>query len=78
MNVHRSEVLSFRERTARIRWYDGNYGSPWKVYTYYLGRKKMEWEEEVSVSDIVVTNLTFTKTNRLALETKRRLKAIYA
>lgn len=53
-----AEILSLSAHRAMVHWYDGSWSRKWTIYTYLDGqqRRKVPWDEEVDIDDIIFTN----------------------
>ena len=71
------EILACSGDKVQIKWYDGSWTSKWTVYTYIINRKKVAWEEEVSIQYIIKRNVKLTPTSRLGKKLKEELKKLY-
>ena len=73
-----AKVLTVSESKATVRWYDGTWTRKWVVYTYMSGRKKVPWDEDVDIKDIIHTKINLTASGVLTLQCKRELEQCYA
>ena len=69
-------VLKVDKKKIQVQWYDGSWTSKWKVYEYYLGRKKLTWEEEVDANQVIIRGIRLTPSGRLSSQTKDKLERI--
>lgn len=72
-----AKVLSLSPDKLRVQWFDGSWSRKWKVYTYRVGKKTLEWVEEVSRQHIVASNILLTRGGSLTAKSKRDLKQAY-
>lgn len=74
-----AKVLSSSAHKVKVRWYDGSWSKKWVVYTYLQGRpqRKVPWDEEVDINDIVSTNIKLTASGVLTAQCKRELEQCY-
>ena len=70
-------VLSVDGQNVNLLWFDGAWTTQWKEYKYKVGKKICTWEEQVSLNDIIMTNIKLTKTMRLTSDTKNKLQELY-
>ena len=42
-----AKVLDVGQNKLKVQWFDGSWSGKWKVYKYKVGRKVMEWVEDV-------------------------------
>ena len=62
---------------VHIKWYDGTWSSKWRVYTYIKNRKKVAWEEDIAINQIIKRNIKLTPSGKLGLRTREELKELY-
>ena len=70
-------VKEVKRSMVRIEWYDGTWNGKWKIYTYWEGRKRVVWKEDVDRTAIVYNNTCLTQDNRLDTNTKKQLRIAY-
>ena len=70
-------VKEVKRGMVRIEWYDGTWNGKWKIYTYWEGRKRVVWEEDVDRTAIAYNNICLTQDNRLDTNTKKQLRISY-
>ena len=51
-----AKVLDVGQNKLKVQWFDGSWSGKWKVYKYKVGRKVMEWVEDVHQSHLVATS----------------------
>ena len=72
-----AKILSLSAQRVKIRWYDGSWSKKWTVYTYLEGRRRVPWDEEVDIDDIISTNIKLTASGVLTAQCKRHLEQCY-
>ena len=63
--------------TLHVEWYDGKWSGKWKTYTYYQGRRKVAWEEDVHKKFVTMRGVNFSSSGWLSANTKAQLKQLY-
>ena len=72
-----AQLLRVNGDKIYIRWYEGSWTGQWKVCTYYIGKKKVVWEEEVETKHIIMHSVKLTPAGRLSSKTKQKLQELY-
>ena len=72
-----AKILSIKDSKLTVQWYDGSWTGQWKVYTYTIGRKEVDWVEEVPFEYVVSDSVDFTPKGNLTAKCRRELKKAY-
>ena len=72
-----AKVLTLSGSKATVRWYDGSWTRKWVVYTYMERQRKVPWDEELDIEDIIYSKVKLTASGVLTACTKRELEQCY-
>ena len=75
------EVMELGRDNVQIKWLKGTYSTSWEYYKIpdeRDRRRKVNWEQNIPRSSILLYNFQLTKTKHLRKKTISKLKELYA
>ncbi len=65
------------QKSVQFDWYVGTYSGTWREWKGREGRQRVTFTDSVPFTDVIYTNVTFTKSKRLTPSVVTALKQLY-